>query len=118
MGVTRKNSAWWIDYYYQGRRHRQKIGSRRKDAEEALARIKVKIAAGEFVPPQERKAKDEAKPRVFSFQEFVTAEFLPWSEVEHSPSHHTEQRRMLTSFVCPWLEGEVDPILWTAGQRD
>ena len=55
MGVYRKNSAWWIDYYCQSRRYRQKIGSRRKDAEEAFSRIKVQIAAGEFVPPQERR---------------------------------------------------------------
>ena len=50
MAVYRKNETWWIDYYYQGKRCRQKIGTRKKDAEEALNQIKVKISAGEFVP--------------------------------------------------------------------
>ena len=49
MGVYRKNDTWWIDYYYQERRYRQKIGNRKKDAEEALSKIKVKIASGDFV---------------------------------------------------------------------
>ena len=36
MAVFRKNDHWWIDYSYQGRRYRQKIGSRKKEAENAL----------------------------------------------------------------------------------
>ncbi|MBT4510804.1 MAG: hypothetical protein HOC20_01155 [Chloroflexi bacterium] len=34
MAVFRKNSNWWIDYSFQGKRYRQKISSRRKDADE------------------------------------------------------------------------------------
>ena len=48
----------WIDYYYLGKRCRQKIGTRKKDAEEALNKIKVKIAAGEFVPSEERERRE------------------------------------------------------------
>ena len=50
MAVYRKNGTWWIDFYYQGKRHRQKIGTKKKDAEDALNQIKVKIAAGDYVP--------------------------------------------------------------------
>ena len=95
MAVTRKNSAWWIDYYYQGRRHRQKIGSRRKDAEEALARIKVKIAAGEFVPPQERQRQEALERQSVPFRDFAAGEYLPWSEVNHSPNHHRLQESII-----------------------
>ena len=30
MGVYRKNETWWIDFYYQGKRYRQKIGTKKK----------------------------------------------------------------------------------------
>ena len=30
--------TWWIDYQYQGIRYRQKIGPRRRDAEEPCPR--------------------------------------------------------------------------------
>ena len=53
MGVYRKNETWWVDFYYQGKRFRQKIGTRKKDAEDALNQIKLKIASGDFVPMEE-----------------------------------------------------------------
>jgi hypothetical protein len=53
-GVFKKQDAWWIDYYYQGKRHRQKIGAKRK-AEDAITQI---IAAGDFIPPEQRRQED------------------------------------------------------------
>ncbi len=39
MALYQRNGNWWIDYYYQDRRYRQKIGTTKRNAEEALARI-------------------------------------------------------------------------------
>ncbi len=100
MGVYRKNSAWWIDYYCQSRRYRQKIGFRRKDAEEAFSRIKVQIAAGEFVPPQERR-RLESLERHSAFRDFAVDEYLPWSEVNHSPNHHRLQESIIRVQLLP-----------------
>ena len=70
MAVYHKNEAWWIDYYYQGKRCRQKIGTRQKDAEEALNQVKVKIASGEFVPVEARQREESTGPQPVSFKTF------------------------------------------------
>lgn len=103
MGVYRKNDTWWIDYYYQDRRHRQKIGSRRRDAEEALSKIKVKIAAGEFVPPEERLRQDALGPKPVRFSAFALEELLPWSEAEHSGHHHQRLKSALKGHLLPYF---------------
>ena len=76
MAVYRKNDAWWIDYYYQGKRYRHKIGTRKKDAEEALNQIKVKIAADEFIPLEERKREESFGPHPVLFETFSKEDLL------------------------------------------
>jgi site-specific recombinase XerC len=111
MAVFKKNDAWWIDYYYQGCRYRQKIGSRRRDAEEASAQIKVKIAAGDFVPPADRKRQEEVR-RSIAFESFATADFLEYSKVDHARSHHSQQRMIVTSHLIPYFGGmQLDEIV-------
>ena len=106
MEVFRKNDAWWIDYYHEDRRHRQKIGSRKKDAEEALSRIKVKIDTGEFTGPAGRPSADEQ--RVPRFDAFATDEpryhgiisgligGIPRDVILTTPSVNTWIRRMVS----------------------
>ncbi|MBI2504092.1 MAG: site-specific integrase, partial [Candidatus Latescibacteria bacterium] len=101
--VYRKNDTWWIDYYCQDRRYRQKIGSRRKDAEDALNKIKVKIATGEFIPPSERQHQEAIGPQAVLFKTFAQDEFLPWSELHHSAQHHKSQRNILRGQLLPYF---------------
>ena len=96
--VFKRQDSWWIDYYYQGTRHRQKIGAKRK-AEEALAQIRVKIAMGEFTAPQSRQA---PKP-ILTFEGFARKEFVPWPEGEHAASHHVRLRTILNVHLIPWF---------------
>ena len=49
MGVYRKDNVFFIDYYVNGRRRREKIGTSRKLAETVLAKRKVDIAEGKFL---------------------------------------------------------------------
>ena len=44
MGVFQKNNNYWIDYYVNGRRMREKIGTSKKLAETVLRKRKVEIA--------------------------------------------------------------------------
>ena len=105
MAVFKRNGAYWIDYYdYTGRRYRRKIGYRRRDAEEALAQTRVKIAAGDFVPPDERKRQEKAR-RSVAFESFATTEFLEWSKVDHARSHHSQQRMIVKSHLIPYFGG-------------
>lgn len=103
MGVYRKNDAWWIDFYYQGKRCRQKVGARKKDAEEALSRIKVKITTGEFVPLKERDRREETESPPVFFKAFAKEDYLPWSEVNHSANHHRLQESIVRLQLNPYF---------------
>jgi len=106
MAVFRKNGAWWIDYYYQGQRYRQRIGTRRRDAEEALSQIKVKAAAGEFVPPDERQKEEPTGSEPVLFAEFAHNEYLPWSETQHARSYYIRQVKALRAHLIPYFNGK------------
>lgn len=49
MGVFRKNGQFWIDYYAEGRRHREKVGPSKTLAEKALKKRQIEIAEGKFL---------------------------------------------------------------------
>jgi len=49
MAITKRGQSWYIDYYYNGRRHREAVGPNRKVAERVLAKRKVEIAEGRFL---------------------------------------------------------------------
>ena len=55
MGVFKKRDTWWIDYYYMGKRYREKISTRKREAEDALNQIKVQIVTGTSLTVQQRK---------------------------------------------------------------
>lgn len=97
--VYKRNDAWWIDYFFEGKRHRQKIGAKRK-AEDALAQVRAKIASGDFVAPGRRTSASE-KTDALTFRAFAESEFMPWSEMEHSASHHSRLKFALSKHVYP-----------------
>ena len=49
MAVYQKGSEWYIDYYANGRRKREKIGPSKKLAEEVFRKRKVQIAENRFL---------------------------------------------------------------------
>ena len=54
MGVYLKNGSYFIDYRFQGRRKREKIGTSKKLAETVLKKRKVQIAEGKFLDIQKQ----------------------------------------------------------------
>lgn len=48
-GVYKKKNAWFIHYYYNGKRFRKSVGPSKKVAENALRKIKVAIAEERFL---------------------------------------------------------------------
>lgn len=48
MAVFKKNGKWYIDYYFEGQRIRETIGTNKKVAEQALAVRKAEIAQEKF----------------------------------------------------------------------
>ena len=49
MGIYVKGGNYYIDYYVEGRRKREKVGKSRKLAETVLAKRKVQVAEGKFL---------------------------------------------------------------------
>lgn len=49
MGIYKKGENWYIDYYVQGRRKREKIGVNKKLAVSILAKRKVQVVEGKFL---------------------------------------------------------------------
>ena len=99
MAIFMKNGNYWIDFYDLGKRYRQKIGPRKKDAEEALARVTVKRASGDFI------AKGHKKEvlSVPAFDTFCREEFMPWSSGQHSPGHHKRLHTIVERHLIPWF---------------
>jgi integrase len=72
LAIFKKGNDWYIDYYVNGRRRREKIGPNRKLAETVLSKRKVAIAEGKFldIPSQLR----------VRFDDF-SAEYLEFSKI-------------------------------------
>lgn len=49
MGVYKKGTNWYIDFYVKGRRKRKKIGPSKKLAEQTLRDVQVKLAKAEYL---------------------------------------------------------------------
>lgn len=56
MGLFKKQGVWWVDFYANGKRKREKVGTSHKLAQEVLAKRKVEIAEGKFFPERHKKS--------------------------------------------------------------
>ena len=52
MAVFKKQGVYWIDYYVNGRRKRERIGPDKRLAETVLRKRKVAIAQGKYLEKQ------------------------------------------------------------------
>ncbi len=55
MGVFIKNGSFWIDYYFNGRRKREKVGPSKTLATKALRKRQIQIAEGKFLDIDQQK---------------------------------------------------------------
>ena len=69
MAVFKKQGVYWIDYYVNGRRKRERIGPDKRLAETVLRKRKVKIAEGKWL--------DKQKPITTTFDKFADA-YVQW----------------------------------------
>jgi hypothetical protein len=61
MGVFKKQGVYWIDYYMQGQRKRERIGPDKRLAETVLRKRKVELVEG--------KPLDRQRPITTTFEE-------------------------------------------------
>jgi hypothetical protein len=65
MSVFKKQGVYWIDYYVDGHRKRERIGPDKRLAETVLRKRKVELAEGKFL--------DRQRPITTTFEELADA---------------------------------------------
>ena len=111
-----KRNSYWYTYVrykvtgsdgrvYEGR-VREKISTTKKEAEKAEAQLRAAIANGTFIPPQLRRVVVPVESTA-PFAKFARDEFLPWSNTNHSPSHHKQQIRIVEKHLIPYFGKEM-----------
>ena len=69
-----KHKNYWIEFYFKGRRIRERIGPNRQLAETVLAKRKVEIRERKFLD------KKKAPPNIKKFKDFIEKDYIPWVE--------------------------------------
>ena len=124
MGVYKRGRIWYIDYCFEGRRIRERVGKNRRQAENALESRKGEIVQGKF-------NLQKIKPTPY-FKDFAN-EYLEWAKVNHRAWERMDkiQVKYLKEFfkgkrlrdITPWLiekfkaqrKGEVSPATVNRG---
>jgi integrase len=87
MSVFRKQGVWWIDYYVNGHRKRERIGHDKRLAETVLRKRKVEIAEGKYL--------DKQRPVTTMFDELADA-YLNYAIYQQQKRSWTRDRTSLT----------------------
>jgi hypothetical protein len=103
MSVFQKQGVWWIDYYVNGHRKRERIGPNKRLAETVLQKRKVEIAEGKYL--------DKRKVPRCSFGELADR-YLDWAKVHHQRYRSTRSRvQHLRDAFGPVQVSEITPLL-------
>lgn len=104
MGVFERDGNFWIDYYVQGRRKREKIGPSKTLAQTVLKKRKVQIAEGKFLDLENEK-KIKFKDFAVTFAETYGKKKRSWGSTD---VHYLKR---LTPFFGDKFLHEITPFL-------
>jgi integrase len=104
MGVYLKGENWYIDYYVNGRRKREKVGPSKKLAETVLKKRKVEIAEGKFL--------DIKKEHKVKFEELVSM-YLELHAKPNKKSWRSDEdtTKLLKKYFGGRRLSEITPLL-------
>ncbi|MBI4245215.1 MAG: site-specific integrase, partial [Planctomycetes bacterium] len=104
MGVRKKGDNYFIDYWYRGKRHRQKVGPSRRQAESVLNKIKVSIAENRFL--------DVRKQQKILFKDMAREYIERYSRQNKKSSDKDESilKRLIPLFGNRYLY-EITPLM-------
>lgn len=104
MGVVQKRGNWWLDYRYNGRRYRKKVGPSKSVAKAAWAKIQIEIAENKFL--------DIKKEQRIKLEDFADEYFELHCKVNHrSPeSAAGSQIKVLKRYFPGKYLHEITPI--------
>ncbi len=102
MALFKKNGAWWIDFYHQGRRIRRKVGPSKRVAEMVLADIQVKKSKNDFL--------GVCEPKRIMFKDFAN-EYLEYSKANKAKSSYERDASIIKLHVKPaWRDLNLSKI--------
>ena len=78
MRIYKRGKDWYVDYLYQGRRIRKKVGPNKKQAGAVLAKVRSQIIEGNYF--------DAKKNEKIRFGEMAKRYMDSHSSVNNSPS--------------------------------
>ena len=88
MGNVRKRGkVWYVDYYFEGRRVRKRVGPSKKLAQLTLKDIELRIARNEL-----QIVKDDTR-----IEDFLQ-EYFDYSKENHSPNTHRRYKAVIDHF--------------------
>ena len=93
--------VWYIDYSFNGKRVRKKVGTSKKMAELALKEIELQIAKGEFLGIVE--------DRRMMFDE-LSAEYLKFSKASKRPQVHRRDKIIINNLLKAFSGREIKNI--------
>jgi len=100
MGVFYRNNNWWIDYYFNGKRKREKIGPSKKLAEIVLKKRLVEIAEGKYLEVK-RKPNISFNDAVEKYMEWAKTNKISWLRDKQSLAHWQEEfQKKKLSEIC------------------
>jgi len=102
MAIFQKNGAFWIGYYCDGIRHREKVGPNKTMAKEALAKRHAQIAEKKFFP-------DRNRPQV-GFKEMAEEFWQLYGRFKKGASYPYMFKRVLQEFGGQRLSGITVPV--------
>jgi integrase len=105
VGVFKKQSVYWIDYYVSGHRKRERIGPDKRLAETVLKKRKVEIAEGKFL--------DRQRPVTTTFDELADADYTYVVHQQRKRSWPRDRAsiRALTAYFGGKRLTEITPAL-------
>jgi integrase len=103
MAVFKKQGVYWIDYYVNGVRKRERIGPDKRLAEVVLKKRKVEIAEGKFL--------DKKRVLRCTFDE-LAALYGKWAETHHQGFAATRSRvKHLQETFGPYQLSAITPLM-------
>jgi len=104
MATYKRNGQWYIDYYVNGRRKREKIGPNKKFAETVLKKRKVDVAENKFL--------DIEKKNKIRFEEMARTYLETYSKPNKKSFRRDEVSiKSLTAFFGGKHLYEITPLL-------
>jgi integrase len=93
--VQKRNGAWYVFIYHDGKRKARRIGTRQA-AEEVRRKIEARLAAGEFLFEA-----DPDEPRVPTFKQYSDKWLKEFAEVSLKHSTVSRHKQLLNSYLLP-----------------